>query len=76
MTVPSTAKLYRAGDSGGVKQKLANAIAEYGKALTAKPGDPTITLALGRALVADGKTAESESLFRSIVARRAAVHWS
>ena len=43
----------------GAKKELGTAIAEYRQALTAKPGDPVITLALGRTLVVDGENAEA-----------------
>lgn len=63
----ATAKAYRASDLPGAKKQLGAAIAEYRTALSVKPGDPIITLALGRSLVVDGETAEAESLFRSLV---------
>lgn len=65
----STAKLYRAAKVEDAKRELGTAIAEYRQALTAKPGDPVITLALGRTLVVDGETAEAESLFRSLISK-------
>ena len=65
----STAKLYRAAKVEDAKKELSTAIAEYRQALTEKPGDPVITLALGRTLVVDGESAEAETLFRSMVDR-------
>jgi tetratricopeptide (TPR) repeat protein len=63
----ATAKLYRAADLPGAKKELGIAITEYRTALSAKPSDPVITLALGRTLVVDGETAEAESLFRGLI---------
>ena len=65
----ATAKLYRTADLPGAKKELGVAIAEYRAALTAKPGDPIVTLALGRTLVVDGEMAEAESIFRSLINR-------
>jgi tetratricopeptide (TPR) repeat protein len=63
----ATAKLYREGQLEDAKKQVGSAIAEYRQALTAKPGDPIITLALGRTLVVDGESAEAESLFKSLI---------
>ena len=63
----ATAKLYRAADLPGAKKELGIAITEYRTALSVKPSDPIITLALGRTLVVDGETAEAESLFRGLI---------
>ncbi len=64
-----TAKLYRAADLAGAKKQLGVAIGEYRTALSAKPGDPVITMALGRTLVVDGETAEAEALFRGLIGK-------
>ncbi len=69
MAMLGTEQLYRSGDVSGAKQDLATAIGEYRKALASKPGDPIITLALGRTLVVDGETGEAESLFKGIIAK-------
>ena len=63
----STAKLYRDSKLEDAKKELGTAITEYRQALTVKPGDPIITLALGRTLVVDGETDEAKALFRSII---------
>ncbi len=63
----TTAKLYRSSDLPGAKKELGVAIGEYRKALSIKPGDPVITLALGRTLVVDGETAEAQTLFRGLI---------
>ncbi|MDP9054370.1 MAG: tetratricopeptide repeat protein [Acidobacteriota bacterium] len=63
----ATAKLYRAGHMEDAKKQLGTAIAEYRTALTAKPGDAVITLALGRTLVVDGEPGEAETLFKNMV---------
>lgn len=63
----TTAKLYRSADLPGAKKQLGVAIAEYRKALSSKPADPVITLALGRSLVVDGETGEAQALFKSLV---------
>ena len=65
----ATAKLYRAAKVQDAKQELGVAISEYRQALAVKPGDPIITLALGRTLVVDGETGEAETLFRSMIAK-------
>ncbi len=65
----ATAKLYRAADLPGAKKQLSIAISEYRTALSVKPSDPIITLALGRTLVVDGETPEAESLFRGLIAK-------
>jgi tetratricopeptide (TPR) repeat protein len=63
----ATAKLYRQTKVAEAKQQLGMAIAEYRQAFTMKPGDPVITLALGRSLVVDGEAAEAESLFNAMI---------
>ena len=62
-----TAKLYRTADLPGAKKELGIAIGEYRAALSAKPADPIITLALGRTLVVDGESTEAETLFRKLI---------
>lgn len=57
---------YRKSQGADAKISLGKAIAEYRLALTAKPGDAIITLALGRTLVLDGETAEAESLYKGL----------
>jgi tetratricopeptide (TPR) repeat protein len=63
----ATARFYRAAKVEDAKKQLVTAIAEYRQALTLKPGDPIITLALGRTLVVDGETGEAEMLFKSMI---------
>jgi tetratricopeptide (TPR) repeat protein len=65
----ATAKLYRAAQIEDAKKEVGIAISEYRQALNAKPGDPVITLALGRTLVVDGETGEAETLFRGMIAK-------
>jgi tetratricopeptide (TPR) repeat protein len=63
----ATAKLYRARQVEDAKKELGVSISEYRQALTVKPGDPIITLALGRTLVVDGEVGEAQTLFKSMV---------
>jgi tetratricopeptide (TPR) repeat protein len=63
----ATAKLYRAAHVEDAKRELGTAISDYRQALTVKPGDPIITLALGRTLVVDGEVGEAETLFKSMI---------
>lgn len=63
----ATAKLYRAAKVEDAKRELGTAISEYRTALMEKPGDPVITLALGRTLVVDGEVDEARTLFRSLI---------
>jgi tetratricopeptide (TPR) repeat protein len=65
----ATAKLYRSGNTQDAKKQLGSAVAEYRTALTAKPGDPVVTLALGRTLVVDGEAGEAETLFKGLLAK-------
>jgi tetratricopeptide (TPR) repeat protein len=65
----ATAKLYRAAKVEDAKKELGIAISDYRQALMVKPGDPTITLALGRTLVVDGEGAEAETLFKSMIGK-------
>jgi tetratricopeptide (TPR) repeat protein len=62
-----TAKLYRAAKVEDAKKELGTAISDYRQALTVKPGDPIITLALGRTLVVDGEVDEAQTLFRRMI---------
>jgi tetratricopeptide (TPR) repeat protein len=62
-----TSKLYRATKVEDAKKELGTAISEYRQALTAKPGDPVITLELGRTLAVDGEVGEAETLFKSMI---------
>jgi tetratricopeptide (TPR) repeat protein len=67
--VLDTGAKYRKGQGVEAKKALAGAISEYRAALTAKPGDYVITMALGRSLMLDGEAGEAESLFRTLVAK-------
>lgn len=58
---------YRKGKGPEAKQALGGAISEYRTALTAKPGDYVITLALARTLVLDGEAGDAESLFKGLI---------
>jgi tetratricopeptide (TPR) repeat protein len=62
-----TVAKYRKNQGQEAKVALGKGISEYRTALTAKPGDYVITLALARTLVLDGEIAEAESLFKSLV---------
>jgi tetratricopeptide (TPR) repeat protein len=64
-----TAQLYRAKDATGAKKELANAIAEYRQALSVKPTDSVINLALARTLTVDGESAEAETLLKAMIDR-------
>jgi tetratricopeptide (TPR) repeat protein len=63
----ATAKQVRARDMPGAKQQLSTAITEYRKALNVKPGDPVVSLALGRTLVLDGEIDEALAMFRNLI---------
>src|SRR5580658_9165992 len=65
----ATAKMYRAAQVEDAKKELGTAISDYRQALTVKPGDPIITLALGRTLVVDGEVDEAQTLFKSMIDR-------
>jgi tetratricopeptide (TPR) repeat protein len=65
----ATAKDYNSGHGPDAKKDLEQAVAEYRRALSAKPGDPVVTLALGRSLVVDGEVAEAESIFKGMIAK-------
>jgi tetratricopeptide (TPR) repeat protein len=62
-----TGRLYRTEHAVDAKKILENAITEYRKALSVKPADPLITLALGRTLVVDGESGEAETLFKGLI---------
>ena len=64
-----TVAKYRKAQTVEAKAALGKAVMDYRSALSSKPGDYIITLALGRTLVLDGETAEAENLFRSLVAK-------
>lgn len=67
LAVLDTASKYRKGQGQEAKLALGTAIGEYRTALTAKPGDYVITLALSRSLVLDGETAEAEVLLKTLL---------
>jgi len=67
LAMVATAKLYRTSKVEDAKQELGVAITEYRQALAVKPGDPVITLALGRTLVVDGEAGEAEALFKGMI---------
>jgi tetratricopeptide (TPR) repeat protein len=69
LALMDTAVKYKKGQGLEAKKALGGAIEEYRRSLTAKPGDYTITLALGRSLLLDGESAEAETLFRNLIAR-------
>jgi tetratricopeptide (TPR) repeat protein len=60
-------RLYRANQAVDAKQQVESAVAEYRKAISVKPGDPVIMLALGRTLVVDGAMGEAEAIFKSMI---------
>ena len=62
-----TVAKYRREQGLEAKKALGKAIAEYRTALSAKPGDYIVTLALGRTLVLDGETAEAENMFKTLI---------
>jgi tetratricopeptide (TPR) repeat protein len=64
-----TARLYRAAKVEDAKKEVGVAIAEYRQALTVRPGDSIITLALARTLVVDGEAGEAETLFKGMIAK-------
>ena len=60
-------KQFRAGDAVAAKKALVDALTHYRAALTVKPGDYIITLAVARALILNGETAESEALLKQLM---------
>lgn len=62
-----TGRNFRAGKQVEGRAALETAIKEYRTALSAKPNDPVITLALGRTLVVQGETDEAISLFKGLI---------
>ncbi len=60
---------FRAGDTATAKREVGEAVQEYRTALTGKPGDYTVSLALARTLVLDGEAAEAETLFKALIAK-------
>ncbi len=67
LAMVETARLYRAQDGVSAKKTLATAVAEYRKALSVKPGDPVVSLALSRTRVVDGETAEAETILKGLI---------
>lgn len=67
LSMIDAAKDFRARNATDAKKDLGLAITEYRKALTKKPGDPILTLALGRTLVVDGEADEAENLFKGLI---------
>jgi len=67
MSLLETGVALRAKDPVTARQKLTTAVEEYRKALSAKPGDYIITLALARGLLLDGEAPESETLFKTLI---------
>ncbi len=65
----NTRTFYRRGNADEARKSLATALAGYRKALSSKPNDPVITLALSRALVASGDLPETESLLKGLIDR-------
>jgi len=61
------AQSFRAGNVPDAKTGVAKAIEEYRASLASKPGDYTVTLALGRTLALDGEATEAETLFKSLI---------
>jgi tetratricopeptide (TPR) repeat protein len=67
MALLATTAAIKANDAALAKQNLTTAIQEYRTALSKKPGDYLITLALARTLVTDGESAEAETLFKTLI---------
>src|SRR5580658_5866755 len=67
LAMVKTASLYRAQQGVDAKKTLAGAISEYRKALSMKPGDAVVSLALSRTLVVDGETAEAETILKGLI---------
>ena len=64
-----TGRLLKANKEVDARKRIADALLEYRQALALKPGDPVVTLALGRTLIGAGEPAEGESLFKALIAR-------
>jgi tetratricopeptide (TPR) repeat protein len=67
MLLLQAGQAYKMGNTNEAKSDVSQTIQEYRTALTAKPGDYVITLALGRTLALDGEGTEAETLFRTLV---------
>jgi predicted Zn-dependent protease len=67
LSMLDAAKDFRARNAVDAKKDLGLGISEYRKALSKVPGNPVITLALGRTLVLDGEVDEAENLFKGII---------
>jgi len=65
----ATAALFRQKDATGAKKELASAIGEYRLALSVKPTDSVINLALARTLTIDGETVEAETMLKAMLDR-------
>jgi tetratricopeptide (TPR) repeat protein len=63
----AAAAAFNITDPAESRQDVAKAIKEFRIALSAKPGDYIITLALARALALGGESAEAEAGFKSLV---------
>lgn len=60
---------FRKKDVTNAKAAIEVAIAEYRKTLVVRPNDPIVTLSLARTLASYGELAESEQLFRNVIAK-------
>ncbi len=69
LSVLAVAGLLKAQKGTEAKIELEKGIGEYRKALSVKPGDPVVSLALARVLVLDGETPEAEGIYKSLVAK-------
>jgi tetratricopeptide (TPR) repeat protein len=69
-------QLYRSKEIQQSKSVLEDGIKEYRLSLAARPGDPTTSLALARALAMYGETDEAEQLFRNAIDKNPATSTS
>jgi tetratricopeptide (TPR) repeat protein len=69
IAVLNVAKLLREQKQQDAKLELQKGITSYRAALSAKPDDPIISLALARVLVLSGESAESENIYKSLLAK-------
>jgi tetratricopeptide (TPR) repeat protein len=69
ISVLTVSTLLREQKPQDARLELARGIASYRAALSAKPGDPIISLALARVLVLAGESPEAENIYKTLLAK-------
>ena len=69
LSVLKVAALMKEQKAQEARQELDHGITEYRKAMSFKQGDAVVSLALARVLVLAGETAESENIYKGLVAK-------